>query len=793
MMNVLACIVTEHDPWLVLVAAIICVVGAWATLQLFYRACATTAIERAAWLVLTAVIAGAAIWCTHFIAMLGYEPGLPVGFDPVLTIVSLLVAITGVAGGFWVAANGSQRAAAALGGAIVGLAIAVMHYTGMYAYRIQGIVTWNETYLSASLVLSVVLSAAALHVSRHARAARRKEFAAGLLVLAIVGLHFTGMTAFKVDPLHVDAAFSNPAALRAMALAVAAVGLVIVGACWASSLIDTRARAEAADALANMSNGLVMVSHDGTVQLFNRRVLDLFDLDPAKVAIGMPFDDLLGLISSTQGWDAARSERIASTQGRWRTENLAVRLDHHLSDGTVLNIACQPMDGGGAIFTYDDVTEMRESQKKVAHLAFHDALTGLANRRRFADELSKLAGARFALLLIDLDRFKFVNDTFGHAVGDNLLVAVADRLRAVCKDVGQPFRLGGDEISLLIVDDTGSAIEIGEEIVRVLSIPFEIGSEMVSVGCSVGVAFSDTETDQDTIQQMADLALYDAKDKGRGRLAIYQDGMMEEAVRRRRLEADLWVAVEKGQFELHYQPLYQLPDRKVCGFEALIRWQHPENGLIPPNDFIPVAEQSGAILDIGGWVINEACRQLAEWPDDIYVSINVSPVQLRSANILQQVTKALADHQLLPQRVEIELTETAMVESNGEIAAALSGLRALGVRVAMDDFGTGYSSLAHLRSFELDRIKIDRSFVSVSQTDAGAAAVVRAITGMARDLAIETTGEGVETEDQLSKLISLGCGTAQGFFLGKPVRSEQATRLARADRPATGGAAREIA
>ncbi|MGX7745779.1 putative bifunctional diguanylate cyclase/phosphodiesterase, partial [Rhodopseudomonas parapalustris] len=239
----------------------------------------------------------------------------------------------------------------------------------------------------------------------------------------------------------------------------------------------------------------------------------------------------------------------------------------------------------------------------------------------------------------------------------------------------------------------------------------------------------------------------------------------------------LATAVQAGQFELLYQPLYALPGRTLAGFEALIRWHHPERGLVSPAEFIPVAEQCGAIVEIGAWVIDEACRQAALWPADLYVSINVSPVQLRSVDVLRQITEALARHALTPRRIEVEVTETAMVENSEQIVLALAGLRALGVRIAMDDFGTGYSSLVHLRELELDRIKIDRSFISISDTDPNAAAVVRAITTMAKEMAISTTGEGVENEDQLANLVEYGCGTAQGYLLGRPVDASKASIL----------------
>ncbi|TDH34197.1 EAL domain-containing protein [Pseudohoeflea suaedae] len=782
MFAVAGCIIRDHDLWLVGIAAVICAAGSWATFQLFARARLSTRFEREAWLILTSVVAGAGIWCTHFIAMLGYRADLPISFDPVLTIVSFLLAIVGVAAGFRVAAVGSGPVFSITGGVIIGLAIALMHYTGMQAYRVQGIVSWDRTYIGASIVLSMALGGAALHVACDRDGAARRFYAAGLLTIGIVILHFTGMTAFQVEPMLIDPVVNgDSAALRAMAFAVAGVAAVILGAGFASTYIDTKARADASDALKNMSNGLLMVAPDRTIRLFNHRVAELLNLEPGGITAGMPIDDFLANVGHMAGWDAERLSRVIDNHHAWFSAAETVRVDHHFDSGRVIHVCCQPVGGGSAIITYDDVTEARSSQAEVAHMAFHDALTGLPNRRSFRNDLEVLATERnWVMLMLDLDRFKQVNDTFGHATGDRLLVMVTQRLQDRCEPSEKIFRLGGDEIAILSSRDTENARLLAAEIVSALSRPYDIDGETLCVGCSIGIAASDGEDDTALVQQMADFALYKAKENGRGRVELYETGMLEEAARKRTFEREIEVALLEQQFELHFQPLYVLPGRELAGFEALIRWRHPELGMVSPADFIPVAEQTGAILPIGEWVFDEACRQLAGWPEDIYMSVNVSPVQLRSASILNQICGAIERHNILPRRIEVELTETAMVENSDQIASVLSGLRAFGVRIAMDDFGTGYSSLAHLRTFELDRIKIDRSFIDVSREDVSAAAVVRAVTGLARDLSIATTGEGVENEDQLDGLIAVGCETAQGFLFSKPLSAEKASALLRA-------------
>lgn len=778
MNTIIACITDQHDLLLVLVAALVCIAGSWATIRLYRRALATTAMEKTAWLVLTAVVAGAAIWCTHFIAMLGYDPGVSVGFDPVLTIVSLLVAVFGAVIGFAIAATSSLRLAPLIGGAVVGLAIAVMHYTGMMAYRVQGIVTWDMSFLVTSIVLSVVLSAAALQLTGRKGVARPELVAAPVLALAIVSLHFTGMAAFRVEPLLIDGSFSNPAALRALALAVAGVALAIVGAGVASHLIDNHARAEAAEALRNMSNGLLMIAGNGTIRLFNPRVRTLFSLSPEQIHVGMRLERYLRNVGANAGWDEARIDRVIANHEEWIRRKEITRLEHHFEDGKILQVTCQPLPNAGAIITYDDVTEAREGQRQIEHMAFHDALTGLRNRRSFTDRIAALAQkSDFTMLMIDLDHFKPVNDTLGHAVGDNLLVAVARRLKDLCGPTDTLFRLGGDELAVLCEAGPESARVLAEDIQRALTRPFLVRENVITIGTSIGLAYARRGDMPERVQRMADLALYKAKGKGRGGIEAYSEGMIEEAARRREIETDLARAVGAGQLILHFQPLYDLPDKRLRGFEALLRWQHPERGMISPAEFIPLAEESGAIIEIGAWVIDEACRQASTWPEELYVSVNVSPVQLRSADILLRFTRALERHKVLPGRIEVEVTETAMVEDAEAIAAALKGLRALGIKVAMDDFGTGYSSLAHLRAFELDRIKIDRSFINASGDDGNAMAVVRAITTMAREMAIATTGEGVETAAQLDKLVAIGCDTAQGFMLGKPVDAASAKAL----------------
>ncbi|NKB84184.1 diguanylate cyclase [Ochrobactrum grignonense] len=519
MMTVFGCITYEHDLSLVIIAALVCGAGSWAAIRLFRRAVATTSTEKLAWLVLTALVAGAAIWCTHFIAMLGFQPGVPIGFDPILTIVSLLVAMAGAVCGFAIAASSITRLAPAIGGAVVGIAIAAMHYTGMMAYRVQGIVSWDISYLVVSVVLSVTLSTLALQFAarRNTSADRYADsyIATGILVLAIVSLHFTGMTAFRVEPLLVDGNFSNPEALRALALVVAGVAVPVVGAGLASHLIDNRARTEASEALSNMSNGLVMIAGNGTIRLFNDRVRSMLGLSQEQLYVGMSIDQYVRNIGFNERWNEAELQEAIAEIGAWQTQSSGSRIERHFNNGTILSISCQPIPDGGAILTYDDVTEARHGQKQITHMAFHDALTGLPNRRSFSEQIEILSKTGpFVMLMLDLDRFKTVNDTLGHAVGDQLLVEAARRLRNNCRPSDMLFRLGGDEMAMLGKLTQDHAEPLADRMIGAFARPFEVGAHKVTVGLSIGVATANRGDDPEFVQRMADLALYKAKGMG---------------------------------------------------------------------------------------------------------------------------------------------------------------------------------------------------------------------------------------------------------------------------------------
>ncbi|SER67656.1 PAS domain S-box-containing protein/diguanylate cyclase (GGDEF) domain-containing protein [Rhizobium sp. NFR03] len=422
-----------------------------------------------------------------------------------------------------------------------------------------------------------------------------------------------------------------------------------------------------------------------------------------------------------------------------------------------------------------DVTAERETEARLVVMAMHDALTGLANRAYFSDYIRSAAlaatkDAPVALLYLDIDHFKSINDSKGHAAGDALLCQVGDRLLSIVRQGDLVARLGGDEFAVVLqLTDGRSAEDVAERLLAALRVPFDLDGAAEHVTCSIGIARApEHSADDDGLMRDADLALYAAKEGGRSTFRIYRPEMRREAERRHDMKLALHHALEEGQFELYYQPIYRIDGPDLAGFEALIRWNHPERGLVGPIDFIPVAEETGLIVPIGEWALNEACRTAARWPAHLRVAVNLSVSQFRDAGLLDAMRRAIDDSGLAPERLEIEITESVFLTDVAHSLPLLRAMKALGLRIAIDDFGTGYSSLSYLRSFAFDKIKLDRSFVSGIETDAGSLAIIRAVVGIGSGFNATTLAEGVETEEQLRALRREGFAEVQGYLLGRP-------------------------
>jgi diguanylate cyclase (GGDEF)-like protein len=479
------------------------------------------------------------------------------------------------------------------------------------------------------------------------------------------------------------------------------------------------------------------------------------------------------------------AEAILQSVSRSSGRKESVQYINKLEDGRFIAVAAQPMPGGGTVATHQDITEQRRSEAKIVHMAMHDTLTGLPNRvllnERIEHGLARTKrGESMACHLLDLDYFKTVNDTLGHPAGDKLLCQVADRLRALVRETDTIARMGGDEFAILqgTLGQPQDAINLAHRVIDEISRPYDIDGQQVVIGTSVGIAIGpDDGSTPAELMRNADLALYRAKGEGRNTFSFFEPEMDTRMQTRRLLETDLRKALAEGEFELYYQPILNLRSNEITGMEALIRWHHAERGMMLPATFIPLAEEIGFIVPLGQWVLREACAAAARWTQPLTVSVNVSPAQFRSPNLIQAVANAIASSGLPPERLELEITEMVLTGDSEAALTILYQLRDLGVRVAMDDFGTGYSSLSYLQSFPFDKIKIDRSFVKDITDGVGSLNIVRAVTAMAQGLGMTTTAEGVETNEQLEVVKAEGCTEMQGFLFSHPLPADEVDKL----------------
>jgi diguanylate cyclase (GGDEF)-like protein len=545
----------------------------------------------------------------------------------------------------------------------------------------------------------------------------------------------------------------------------------------------------------HMNQGIMMVDAHGRVGFMNGRATRLLGLPAAYEHAYLRYTDLITYLKSVNDFNSSGNSIDPQLQDYIEnspSQTVVPIYERVRSNGTVIEVRNEALPGGGFVRTITDVTQRHRSAAQISHLARHDVLTNLANRRLFQEylEQSRLGladGISFAVLSIDLDRFKAINDMLGHPIGDKLLQAVARRLCKTVRDSDVVARMGGDEFSIIqrSITRQDQAGSLAGRLIRALAKPFEIDSHRIEIGASVGIAFvSETDTRCDDIVKAADLALYSAKTAGRGTFKFFEPEMHETVQKRRTLELDLRQALKASQFCLYYQPIQDFKSGTVTGFEALVRWQHPTRGLVPPNDFIPVAEEIGLIVQLGAWVLETATQEATGWPDHIRVSVNLSAVQFRHPGLLATVRGALSRSGLPPSRLELEITESTLMVKDQSTLEQLHELRALGVHISMDDFGTGYSSLSYLLSFPFDKIKIDRAFTAkleptiLGQNDAntsssqtkvnGSAAIIKATTDLANSLGITTTAEGIETLEQFQHLKALGCTEAQGYLLSRP-------------------------
>jgi diguanylate cyclase (GGDEF)-like protein/PAS domain S-box-containing protein len=780
MFKIYSCIAYAHDLKLVVLAAVICALASFTAIDLLRHARKSSGQMRSAWLAVSAISTGFGIWATHFVAMLAFTPGIPSGYNIFLTVLSLIAAILLTGTGLAVSLIPNWRHGPWLGGTIVGGGIAAMHYIGMAAFEIQAVILWDSSLVIASIALGAAIGAVAIPVGLRGDGEKWKLGGAALLTLAICSHHFTAMGAVSIipDPTMEVSQSALPAAWLAVGLALGS--FTIIGLALAGVVLDMRDRHRSeleVDRMRDLANASVegLLVCDGEV---------IVSVNTSFATLtGLSVSDLVGARLESCFPDKTARARLLSGG------NLPVETSLRHRDGsmTAVELLLRPIEFGGRphqVVAVRDLQARKEAEQHIHYLAHHDALTSLPNRNHFNGridhEIAALTeGESLALLCLDLDRFKEINDLFGHAAGDAVLQTVASRVTAILDERQMMARLGGDEFAVLMpgIANPAAASLLAERILEALR-PTSETPDTNSISTSIGIAlYPDDAEDRQALLSHADTALYRAKTEGRNSYRFFEASMGAEVRERRMLEHDLRLAVARDELALVYQPQNDIRTQTVTGFEALLRWKHPERGNISPAIFIPVAEESGAILEIGDWVLKMACREAATWTRPLTIAVNVSAVQLYNPNFVKELHQILLDTGLPPRRLEIEITETALVRDFNRALSTLRQIKALGIRIAMDDFGTGYSSLSNLRAFPFSKIKIDGSFIKSVNCNEQAATIVRAVLGLGRGLGLPVLAEGVETNAELQFLQEELCDEVQGYLLGRPATIESLRSL----------------
>lgn len=532
-------------------------------------------------------------------------------------------------------------------------------------------------------------------------------------------------------------------------------------------------------ALNNMSHGLGMFDADGRLLVWNHKLTGILACPDNTFEAGMPLETFLDRLAESQQAADVRGP-LVETIRRCVTSGNALQRFIKLSDARVVTVSCQNMDNGNAVIVFEDVTEQAKAHERIEQLAWIDELTGLMNRASFKEVFRKALEVlppdeELALHLIDLDHFKSVNDTLGHPIGDLLLVAVSERIQETCANVSHIARLGGDEFVIIQRLQPGgpNAPELARQVIDALGKTFEISGHRINIGASIGVAYAPRHGMlPDVLLKRADMALYESKAHGRNTVMVFEDAMDQNAQERRLLELDIRTAIAERQFSLVFQPIVDIARNDIASFETLIRWRHPTRGNVSPAEFIPVAEETGLIVELGRWVAEEAIRLASTWPTGAAVAINFSAAQFVDKTFPEFLADLLVKHGMPADRVELEITETALLDSGPATLDMLGQFRDMGIRISLDDFGTGYSSLSQLRTFPFNKIKIDGSFVRDLGRNQSSIAVIRAVTSIGGILEMTVVGECVESDEQLEALTAAGCDQIQGYLFGKPMPSD---------------------
>lgn len=767
MQAIYTCLKETHDHYLLLLAGAVCIVGVYASFAIARHAGRLEGRARTIWLLAAVSAAGCTAWSTHMIGLLAFNPGMQSGFDPVMTAVSLLLTIAGIGLAISFAIGSRDRARRFVAGLLLGATINVLHYLGQSAYLVTGVVTWNRELVTLTILASLPLFGLAMVLPGERRRALR-PFATPLLVAAIAILHFGGMAALKID---FDPRIELPETslsrdVVAPIVALVSAALVILALIGLRFALNARAQVLRDQVrlkqLADLAVEGLAICEDQTIDAVNDSLAHLTGFSKNELS-GRPLQDLL------------RDLSINAIAENEEQDTVVLCAAGDLVPVRVLRKTVKVGSRDRIVIAIRDQSERLQTEAKIRALAFSDPLTGLSNRLRFGEILAAKcseatsANKPFSLLLLDLDRFKSVNDTLGHMMGDNLLKRVAARITACGEPIEAVARLGGDEFAV-IVANAEQAGDIADKIIDLLSRPFLIEGSIIDIAASVGIAIAPQDgADPAILSRHADLALYAAKEQGGSVACRFDPEMSNRASARRALELDLRRALAREEFEVFYQPQVDPKTGRFQGAEALVRWRHPTRGMVSPADFIPLAEEIGLIAPLGEWVLRTACLEARTWPDHITVAINLSAVQLRDSGLAHTVARILKETDFPASRLELEITESALLQDETVTYNTLHALRSMGIRISMDDFGTGYSSLSYLRRFPFSKIKIDQSFVRQVPGDEDSVAIVQAITSLAAKLRMTVTVEGVETAEQRAFTVAEGCDQIQGYLISRPV------------------------
>jgi diguanylate cyclase (GGDEF)-like protein len=773
LLKVWTSLTAQHDHRLIALAVIVCACATFTAFRVFSRVRRSQGLARIGWLALAGVTGGFGVGAAHFIAMRAYQATGPIGFSPQGPMTALPIIIGMTMAAFAVASADRRRINAAAGGLLFGLGLVGAQAAGIAALRVQGPIAWNVGLLVAAPLLGMGLSTAALLAAGRARSAKAQLCGAVLMTLALFALHFTALAAMTPPVPVPGLASASPLSIQIVTLAAACLAGLFVLAGLGAAQIDSSSSNWALQRVRRLADsareGIVVVAA-GRINDCNAAFCDLVGAPPASLVGRQVLGDLLHLDESPPTADGRAEGWVQPVDGSAR---IPVRVfQRPLSD--------KPSAGAQAlsVLTIRDQRERLAAEARIRHLAEHDGLTGLPNRHalqtRIKAAMERVAstGESLAVLCADVDGFKETNDSSGHAAGDALLVEAAARLQAVVRAPSFVARLGGDEFIIVQVaagEQPQASGELASTIVEALKAPLQFEDRQLSLAASLGVSlYPDDGADADSLMANAVMALSRAKDGGGGAFRFFKREMDDTIREQRNLARELRQGLAEEQLVLHYQPLASAADGRICGFEALVRWNHPSRGMVPPLSFIPLAEESGLIGQLGEWVLRRACADAAAWPEPLRIAVNLSPRQLHRPDLPSLVQEVLQTTGLSAHRLELEITETALFDDYERALDNLRRLKSLGVRIAMDDFGTGYSSLSTLRSFPFDKLKIDKSFVEAIHLDDRATAIVRAVLGLGHSLEIPVVAEGVESDEQLDFLRLEGATEVQGYRIGRP-------------------------